>query len=119
MPSADAARVELDSLRESSAQHIPALITPFPEDYGRVAPSDSFHRVWYQMDGERLRGQFPYPILPVVAQILPYAGQPRFPIRLKPPELDEGPHFGYAIQWFSFASIAIIGWTALLIKKRN
>lgn len=34
---------------------------------------------------------------------------PRVPIRVPPPALDEGPHLNYAIQWFSFALIAIVG----------
>jgi cytochrome oxidase assembly protein ShyY1 len=33
--------------------------------------------------------------------------------------MDEGPHFGYAIQWFSFAIIAIVGWTALLLRRKE
>jgi surfeit locus 1 family protein len=31
------------------------------------------------------------------------------PTRLEPPPLDEGPHRSYAIQWFSFAIIALVG----------
>lgn len=117
MPSADAARVEVDSIREPGPRNLSALITPFPEDYGRPPSTGSFHRVWYQMNGAQLRRQFPYPVLPFVAQILPHAGQPRYPVRLKAPELDEGPHLGYAIQWFSFATIAIVGWIALLVHR--
>jgi surfeit locus 1 family protein len=119
MPSADAARIEVDSIREPGPRNLNALVTPFPEDYGRPPAAEGFHRVWFQMNGERLRRQFPYPVLPVIAQILPYPGQPRYPIRLRPPEMDEGPHFGYAIQWFSFAIIAIVGWTALLLRRRE
>ena len=119
MPSADAARIELDSIREPPPEDLAGLITPFPEDYGKPPVDRGFHRVWYQMDGRRLRAQFPYPVLPVVVQILPHKDQPQFPIRLKPPELDEGPHMGYAIQWFSFASIAVIGWIALLTKRKR
>ncbi len=118
MPSADAASVELDSIREAPPEDLQALITPFPEDFGKVASSDTFHRIWYQMDGEELRRQFPYAVVPMVAQILPHPRQPRFPIRLDPPAMDEGPHLGYAIQWFSFATIAIIGWIALLIRRQ-
>jgi surfeit locus 1 family protein len=119
MPSADAARIEVDSIREPGPRSLEALITPFPEDFGRAPPADGFHRVWFQMNGARLRRQFPYPVLPVIAQILPHPGQPLYPIRLKPPEMDEGPHFGYAIQWFSFAIIAIVGWTALLLRRNR
>ena len=30
------------------------------------------------------------------------------------PELDAGPHLGYALQWFSFAAVAIVGYTLVL-----
>jgi surfeit locus 1 family protein len=30
-------------------------------------------------------------------------------VRLNPPVLDGGPHLSYAVQWFSFAAIALIG----------
>jgi surfeit locus 1 family protein len=33
----------------------------------------------------------------------------RTPSRIAPPPLDEGPHLSYAIQWFSFATIALAG----------
>lgn len=32
------------------------------------------------------------------------------------PEMDEGPHFGYALQWFSFAAVGIIGYAFLMRK---
>jgi surfeit locus 1 family protein len=38
-------------------------------------------------------------------------------VRLKLPALDEGPHLSYAFQWFSFATIAVIG--AGIIIRRN
>jgi cytochrome oxidase assembly protein ShyY1 len=30
-------------------------------------------------------------------------------VRFGQPSVDEGPHMSYAIQWFSFALIAVIG----------
>ena len=33
---------------------------------------------------------------------------------LPPPSLDAGPHLGYALQWFSFAVVAIVGYTLVL-----
>lgn len=119
MPSADAATIELDSIREVPPDGLQALITPFPQDFGSFAAADSFQRVWHHMDGQRLRHQFPYPVLPFIAQILPYPDQPEYPIPLKAPVLDEGPHLGYAIQWFSFAAIAVVGWIVLLISRRR
>jgi surfeit locus 1 family protein len=37
------------------------------------------------------------------------AVSPSHPVRFGQPVVDEGPHMSYAIQWFSFALIAIIG----------
>ena len=38
------------------------------------------------------------------------------PRRWPPPSLDDGPHLSYAIQWFSFAVIIVVGTVALLRK---
>jgi cytochrome oxidase assembly protein ShyY1 len=38
------------------------------------------------------------------------------PIRIPPEELSDGSHLGYAIQWFAFAVIAVIGTGALLMR---
>jgi surfeit locus 1 family protein len=57
-------------------------------------------------------------VLPFVIQLEmpeppPHRGLPR---RWPPPAFDDGPHLSYAIQWFSFALIALVG-TAVLIRK--
>lgn len=36
------------------------------------------------------------------------------PQPVPPPELDAGPHLGYTFQWFSFAAVAIVGYTLVL-----
>lgn len=41
------------------------------------------------------------------------------PARLRPPAFaDEGPHLNYAVQWFSFAAIALIG-TPLVVRRQR
>jgi cytochrome oxidase assembly protein ShyY1 len=40
------------------------------------------------------------------------------PVRLAYPALDEGSHENYAIQWFSFATIALVGGVALYRRSR-
>jgi surfeit locus 1 family protein len=39
--------------------------------------------------------------------------------RLPPPTLDEGPHLSYALQWFAFAAIALIGGVAVTVRGRT
>ena len=41
------------------------------------------------------------------------------PARLAVPPLDEGPHRGYAVQWFVFALIALVGPAVLFTKLRR
>lgn len=41
------------------------------------------------------------------------------PVRVEPPVMDEGPHRGYAFQWFGFAIIALVGGVALARRERG
>lgn len=54
--------------------------------------------------------------LPFVIQLDGPDPAARLPRRWPPPAFDNGPHLSYAIQWFSFALIALVG-TAVLIRK--
>ncbi|MGH7618627.1 MAG: SURF1 family protein [Gemmatimonadaceae bacterium] len=54
----------------------------------------------------------PYPVLPVYVVALAGADTTVAPdriARLEIPPLDEGPHMSYAIQWFGFALVALVG----------
>lgn len=62
----------------------------------------------------------PYPISPLyLVATVADSGMPASsrPARLPVPTIDEGPHLGYAIQWFSFAAIALIG--ATIVASRT
>jgi cytochrome oxidase assembly protein ShyY1 len=39
------------------------------------------------------------------------------PKPIPPPETDNGPHLSYAIQWVTFAIVAIVGWYVLIRKE--
>lgn len=91
---------------------------------GRFGPTDpptgrltSLARVDLSRYARQLDGQ----VTPAWVQqrtIVPApAASATVPRALGPPELDEGPHFGYAVQWFIFATIALVGYP--LILRRN
>ena len=40
-----------------------------------------------------------------------------FPAPIEPPGLGEGPHRDYAVQWFLFATVGVVGWTVLLFRR--
>ncbi len=66
---------------------------------------------WIFLNVGRIAQQIPYQVLPV------YVQQNADPSRTTPPiplpvelDLSDGPHLGYAIQWFSFATIMLVGY---------
>lgn len=68
-------------------------------------------KFWNNGDVARIAAQLPYPALPVYIQPDVDASDTEPPIPFQPEiELTEGPHFGYALQWFTFASILFIGY---------
>jgi surfeit locus 1 family protein len=58
----------------------------------------------------------PFGFLPFVLQVETPEARRGLPRRWPAPALDNGPHLSYAIQWFSFALIALVG-TAVLIRR--
>jgi surfeit locus 1 family protein len=130
--SPDAATIDFGRLQLADSGVADALVVPFPATRTSLAAPDSlprpggFRRVWFTIDGAALRAQFPYQLLPLMLQELPDTAIARpanvpariTPTRLAAPPLDEGSHLGYALQWFSFALIGIIGWAALVMRGR-
>ncbi len=99
-------------------------LSPFDESdvhqvEGRIEPSATRppaatlpatpQQTWYRVDIEGIQKQIPYPLLPFYLALTPGPGDPELPWR-DPPEivLDQGPHLGYAIQWFLFAILVPI-----------
>jgi len=74
--------------------------------------------VWNNLDVENMSAQWPYPILNVFVQPNVDEGDSTPPIPYQPElELTEGSHFGYALQWFSFATILFAGYPFYLRKQ--
>ena len=81
---------------------------PTPAPYALKDRTDILRR----LDGPAIAQHAGVPLRPMIlwatgpAPANPTSGTPaRFPL----PELDDGPHRSYAIQWFSFAAIALVG----------
>ena len=58
----------------------------------------------------------PYAVVPFVLRVTGTAAPRGLPRRWPTPALDNGPHLSYAVQWFSFAVIIVVGTGALLRK---
>lgn len=74
--------------------------------------------VWNNLDVEKMSKQFSYPILNIFIQPTADENDSTPPIPYQPTiELTEGSHFGYAIQWFTFATILFLGYPFYLRKQ--
>ncbi|HKA05565.1 MAG TPA: SURF1 family protein [Acidimicrobiales bacterium] len=71
-----------------------------------------------RVDIPRMQEQTPYPLAPTYVEMT--ASNPASPTALPTlvplPELDDGPHLGYAVQWCIFSACAVIGWV-LVVRK--
>jgi surfeit locus 1 family protein len=88
------------------------LADPAPE------PGDSPLKSWRFLTVNLIQDQFEYPLAGLIlVQNEPLEGGPALPRPDPRIELDEGPHLGYAIQWFLFATIAVVG-GAFWVRRR-
>ena len=69
-----------------------------------------------RVDIERIEEQTGYELAPVYIVAMGEGGD-ELPIALDLPAFDEGPHLAYAIQWFGFAAVGLIGFYFLLRRK--
>lgn len=77
-------------------------------------------KIMRSLDFDAVQKGMPYPIARVqLVQLGDTAPKGNVPPRLQPPAPDEGPHKSYAIQWFSFAAIALIGAGLFAYNDRN
>jgi surfeit locus 1 family protein len=117
VPSPDAVTVASDSLREPGVVTVEGVALPVGSESG--APLHHRGRTtWARLDRQGLRSRLPYPIYPIYVRQGPDSTLPSFPRRLAPPALDDGPHLSYAIQWFSFALIAVV-FAAVMARRRE
>lgn len=67
--------------------------------------------LWTFPNVPRIQEQVSYQLLPVYLQINPDEDDTQPPIPYQPGvDLTEGPHQSYAIQWFSFAALLLVGY---------
>jgi surfeit locus 1 family protein len=122
VPSPDGATVDLQPLREPGVHDIVGLLQLVPHAGAESAPTESevsgARRTTYRrLDLATLEAQLPYPLLPLYVVQLPDASLPELPVRVPAPTLDEGSHLSYAVQWFSFAAIAVIGFLVAVWRR--
>jgi len=110
----DAATIKLSRWRERrTAFHGYTLLVPYTETpfvKGRATREFSVAAA---------HALVPYPVSDVYLLEQDSGAADSIPARLALPPLDDGPHLNYAIQWFSFAVIAIAGAAVVAMRSRE
>lgn len=85
-----------------------------------VIPADSL-RLYSaaELDSAPLADALRFPLTRFYIRELPSAGAPTLPRRESPEPHDEAMHVGYAVQWFAFAVIMLVGPAALAWTRRR
>jgi len=74
--------------------------------------------LWNNLDLGKMSMQLPYPILDIYIQPDVVKGDETPPVSFQPViEISDGPHMGYAMQWFTFAAILFFGYPFYLRKQ--
>jgi surfeit locus 1 family protein len=118
----DAATVDPRPYAEPEARTVGGVVLPFPDASGAGRPIDidlGDFRVFSlgRMDRTAVEARFASDILPFYSQQLPGAARAEPPVRLDLPALDRGPHLGYAVQWFGFAAVFLLGFTLVVVRR--
>lgn len=93
-------------------------------DFGRISdPTPTAGQrltAWNFANIPLISKQIPFPLLPVYIQQAPSEQWTSLPYRSQPElELTEGSHQGYAIQWFSFAGILLLGYPFFVFREER
>lgn len=77
--------------------------------FGPEDPAEGRLETMARVDIDRIEQQVPYQLAPVYLVLLGDQGED-LPVPLEPPTFaDDGPHLAYAIQWFGFTAVLLVG----------
>jgi surfeit locus 1 family protein len=108
-------RREVDTLR------LDALLTSFPPKRGGQATMQSSPRAMRLLDRDTIGTLVGRPVAPFILLALGDTIMQDItrPTRVPPPAINDGPHLSYALQWFSFATVFLVGFVAFVRTRRR
>ena len=120
MPAADGRSYERKSTAEGDTLTVDGLVTEFPPaGTGAVRMASTPHAFrWLERD--TMSAETGSALAPFVLLQLGDTVQRDVTkiVRVPQPSLSEGPHKSYAVQWFVFATVALVGYLAYVVTQR-
>lgn len=121
VPAPDGRTIDWVKAREGDTVSFDAVVTSFPPPRPGTVRMPSAARAVRTLDRDTLSAMMQRPLAPFVLLVLgdTIMRDITRPTRIPPPSLGEGAHESYAYQWFSFALVALGGFTAFVIADRK
>jgi surfeit locus 1 family protein len=125
--SPDAATLDTRPFADSSLRVVTGVLQEVPRNT-RGGGEPSAHQVagrtvtaYRRLDLAVLNRTQPHPVLPLYLQVVPGpdSSAQQAPVPVPLPALDNGPHLSYAVQWFSFALIGLVGLGVMMLRGRR
>lgn len=119
IPSNALLSADLSQFNDREVQEITGTIrlTQSTPDRG-TEPEESQRLEWYRVDIEAIEKQLPYELLPVYILQAPEGEPDELPYQIESEiDLSDGPHLGYAIQWFIFAALLGVGYLRFVMLR--
>ena len=115
--SPDGASVDQARWREGDVRRFTGYVELFHGD--TVVTSAANPRTVRHVSRAEVTAKIPYPVAPFYLVAVGDTADLAHPARRDLPVLDDGPHRGYALQWFSFAVIALGGAGIVVRRERD
>jgi surfeit locus 1 family protein len=115
--SPDGASVDRARWRERDSGTVEGYVEQYAPDAGVTAGAD--RRVIRRVSRGEIASRIPYPLAPYYLVFTGDTAGTSHPVRREMPVLDDGPHRSYAIQWFAFAVIALVGAVFVVVRERR
>ncbi len=120
----DGMKVDLGLFREdSNVVVVDGYLEEFSTTPGAVSTSSVANGI-RRLEYDSIRTRLSYPVVRVIVVQRADSGEAiavdkGHPVRVDPPPLNAGPHRAYAIQWFAFALVGIVGTVLVLQRDRR
>lgn len=116
----DGMRADISPFREDTNAVVDAFVEELPRAAGPVS-TPSVPGAVRRLDHDSISRRLPYPVAPLLLVQQADSGEAtavarNTPVRVPAPRLDEGPHLAYAVQWFAFALVGVVG-TVLVVQR--
>lgn len=118
---ADGRTVDFAKAREADTLRLETLLTSFPPIKAGQARMQSSPRAMRLLNPDTIATLIGRPVAPFILLALGDTVMTDItrPSRVPAPPITEGTHFSYAMQWFSFATIFVIGFVVFALPKRR